>query len=203
MKKILFSQRVEIIPSYGERRDCADQSISRLILECGYMPIPMINKPDAVKLIYDEIAPDGVLLTGGNDLANYGGDAPERDSTEKKMIEYAEKNAIPLLGICRGLQIIADYYGAKLEKVEGHIRVEHSISGILNRSSVNSYHGMGVKTINPPLEALSRTEDGVIEALRHSEFKIAGIMWHPEREKVFSSDDIQMIKEFYEEGRLV
>ncbi len=203
MNSILFTQRVDIIESYGERRDCADQNISRLIKMCGYVPVPMINDPELVRPLSDELKPVGILLTGGNDLGSYGGNAPERDITETRLLEYAVKKKIPLLGICRGMQFVANYYGAKLERVEGHIRKNHAIHGVINRNSVNSFHGMAVKNIVSPLEELARAEDGVIEALQHKENLIAGIMWHPERVEGFLEEDIDLIKHFYEEGRLI
>ncbi len=202
MKLILFSQRVDIIEDYGERRDCADQNISQFIKRCGYIPVPMINDPDVVRSICNELKPNGILLTGGNDLSSYGGNAPERDLTEASLLEYAVEKNIPLFGICRGMQFLADYYGAKLERVEGHVRTNHTIQGKINRDSVNSYHGMAVKNLPQPLEGLAYTDDGVIEALQHKVNKIAGIMWHPERVKNFSKEDIDLIKHFYSEGRL-
>lgn len=202
MKKILFSQRVDIIESYGERRDCADQNIARLIYACGYIPIPMVNEPELTKKFCNAIRPDGVLLTGGNDLANYGGNAPERDETEKRLLEYVEQSSTPLLGICRGMQMIADRYGTKLEKVEGHVRKNHAIKGKINRNGVNSFHGMGIRELSPILEELARTEDGVIEAIRHKTYTVMGIMWHPERVDGFDREDIELIKQFYEKGIL-
>ena len=202
MKRIVFTQRVEIIESYGERRDCADQNIARFIKACGFLPVPIINDADIVSSFCDAVGAEGILFTGGNDLYAYGGNAPERDETESCLIDYAEKKGVPLLGICRGMQIIADHYGAKLEKIEGHVRQEHRITGIISRNSVNSYHGMGVLEASEPIEVLAQTEDGVIEAIRHVELKMAGIMWHPERVDGFSQEDIIMVKEFYDRGRL-
>ena len=43
MKKIIYTQRVEIVESYNERRDCADVEIAKLIWECGFLPVPVNN----------------------------------------------------------------------------------------------------------------------------------------------------------------
>jgi putative glutamine amidotransferase len=46
MKKIIYTQRVEIVESYGGRRDCADVEIAKLIWECGFLPVSVNNIPD-------------------------------------------------------------------------------------------------------------------------------------------------------------
>lgn len=203
MKKIIYTQRVEVIESYGERRDSVDQNIARFLNECGFLPVPIMNIPALAGPFCEEIRPDGIFLTGGNDLASYGGNAPERDETEKILLEYAMDKDIPILGICRGMQFIADYFGSELIKVNNHVRTRHMIRGEINRKEVNSFHNMGIMAVKDPLILLSRSDDGVAEVISHKEKKIAAIMWHPEREKGFSNEDINMIKTFYEKGRFV
>ena len=46
MKIVVFTQRVEVVESYNERRDCADQRIAEFIVECGYIPLPVPNNAD-------------------------------------------------------------------------------------------------------------------------------------------------------------
>lgn len=202
MKKIVFTQRVEVIESYGERRDCADQHITDFIYVCGYLPVPIPNRSEVLDTFLNVIKPDGIFFSGGNDLVSYGGNAPERDEIERLMIKYSEMHDTPLFGICRGMQLIATYYGASLEKVEGHVRVDHRVNGRINRDAVNSFHGLGIKKVTSPLKELCRSEDGVIEAIQHEKFKIAAVMWHPERVDGFLKEDINMVSRFYEGGRL-
>ena len=83
MKKIIYTQRVELVESYGERRDCADVEIAKLIWECGFLPVPVNNIPEKVQIFLEQVNPDGMILTGGNDLSKYGGNAPERDNSKK------------------------------------------------------------------------------------------------------------------------
>lgn len=203
MKKIIYTQRVEFVERYGERRDCCDQMIPKFLKACGLLPIPIMNCPDLADELLNTRFVDGIFFTGGNDLAAYGGNAPERDEMEKKLLEYALNNDIPLFGICRGMQFLLHYFGTKLRKVENHIRREHSIHGGWNRSAVNSFHGMGATIVKPPLKVLAYADDGIVEAVQHCERKIAGVMWHPERVVGFSSDDIIMIKRFYEGGGFI
>lgn len=196
MKKLLFTQRVEIVGSYNERRDCSDQNIARFVQACGYLPLPICNTPDYIDEYLEILKPDGFLLTGGNDLMQYGGNAPERDKLEYLLVEKALQNNIPLLGFCRGMQIIAVYFGAKLMRVSNHVSTRHVLTGSFDRA-VNSYHNYGIYELPETLESLAQSTDGVIEALRHREKAIAGIMWHPEREAPFQLPDIELVKEFF------
>lgn len=199
MKRVIYTQRVELVESYKERRDCADVEIAKLIWECGFLPIPVNNIPEKVQILLEQISPDGMILTGGNDLSKYGGNAPERDETEKKIIEYGIKNQIPIYGFCRGMQMIADYFGAKLVKVEKHVAVRHRLEGNApwNGRTVNSFHKMAVKSLSSDLTIEARSEDGVIEAIKVKDKRIYGTMWHPEREKPYEKDDVQFMKEIF------
>jgi len=201
MKKILFTQRVEVIESYNERRDSADQNIAKFLVACGYIPMPLCNLPELTEKLINIIKPDGILLTGGNDLQQYGGNAPERDLVERQLIDISLSNDIPLLGLCRGMQVIADYFGAKLSKVEGHVATRHDISGAISRN-VNSYHNFGILDYPNSLEITAQSKDGVIEALKHKDKMIVGIMWHPERNLPFDKQDIEMFCKFFNRGKI-
>ena len=199
MKIIAYTQRVEIIESYGERRDCADQMLPKFLRCCGFLPIPIPNVPELVDDFLLEIKPRGIFLSGGNSLVKYGGNAPERDQTETLLIDYAIEHDIPTFGICRGMQFIADRFGAKLEPIENHVRVRHAISGRINRE-VNSFHTLGLFDVPNCLKILARADDNSVEAIAHSRLKIAAIGWHPEREINFADADVSMLKNFFERG---
>ena len=126
-KIVFYTQRVEFIKSYGERRDCADQNIPRFIEACGYLPVPLPNISNIVRQMLELMNPAGIVLTGGNSLVKYGGDAPERDEVEKILLDIALQRTIPVYGFCRGMQVIVDYFGNKLEQVQGHTAVRHEI----------------------------------------------------------------------------
>ena len=81
MKTVLYTQRVEVVKSYGERRDCADQNIARFLDACGFLPLPVPNVKELAEKMILELKPAGIVFTGGNSLTKYGGDAPERDET--------------------------------------------------------------------------------------------------------------------------
>lgn len=195
MKRIFLSQRVEYIEAIGERRDALSREWAVLAEACGFLPIPLPNRLAAVRKLLEELPPDGIILTGGNDLAAYGGDAPERDEVEAWLIEEAMKRQIPLLGVCRGTQMLLHRFGTPLHRVEGHVRVEHPLT---NGDNVNSFHGWGARECAPPLEVLARSADGVAELVRHRDCPwMQGMMWHPERYRPLRERDIQFIKEVF------
>lgn len=197
MKKIIYTQRVDIVEGYKERRDCADQEIAKFIFTCGYLPIPVPNIPSIIREFIKELNPNGILLTGGNSLVKYGGNALERDEVDQILLDFALQKGIPILGFCRGMQSIIDYFEFPLEIVQKHVALKHKIIFQDKEISVNSYHNQGVKNVELPLIALAQTNDGIIEAIRHQSKRIMGVMWHPEREKPFNEDDIMLMKNFF------
>ena len=198
MKQVLFTQRVEIIESYGERRDCADQRIGEFIASCGFLPMALPNHPHRAEEIVQAIKPAGIVLTGGNSLVKYGGNAPERDATDQRLIKLAVEEGIPLYGFCRGMQSIMDYFGNELAEVSGHVSVRHKVMGEETSQEVNSYHNQGCLNLaSEELEALLQTSDGVIEKVRHRSLPIIGTMWHPEREQIFSDTDMAMVRDLF------
>lgn len=191
-----MTQRVERIASTGERRDALSQEWAAVAEESGFLPLLLPNRRSTVQALLEDLKPEGVLLTGGNDLLSCGGDAPERDETEHFLIDWALERRVPLLGVCRGCQMLLDHFGTPLRRVEGHIRVEHLLS---DGRRVNSFHGWGAETCRPPLEVLARSEDGIVEAVRHRDCPwIQGVMYHPERYSPLREQDLSFIREALE-----
>ncbi len=199
MKAAVFTQRVEVVESYKERRDCADQRIPAFIRACGYMAVPVPNCTESLEEFLDKLSPAGIVLTGGNSLVKYGGNAPERDRTDYTLLKAAEERQIPVYGFCRGMQSILDYYGNELTEIEGHVAVRHRVCGDAGTFEVNSYHKQACLELKKegPLQALGRAEDGVIEEIRHRTLPIAGTMWHPEREEEFAAEDIERVRKMF------
>lgn len=195
MKYIAITQRVQVLSDIQERRDALSQEWASLADSCGFLPLLLPNQLPIVKKMLDEFSISGILFSGGNDLFAYGGDAPERDEVEHFLIEYSITHKIPLLGICRGMQILLDHFGIPLIPVKNHIRVEH---GLNNGDIVNSYHNFGITCCDPVFEVKYISTDGIIEGVVHKQYNwIQGIMWHPERYKIFRQHDIEMIKELF------
>ncbi|WP_026491362.1 MULTISPECIES: gamma-glutamyl-gamma-aminobutyrate hydrolase family protein [unclassified Butyrivibrio] len=198
MKKVIFTQRVEIIESYNERRDCADQNIANFILKCGYCPIPIPNLPELVEDYLHEVKPIGIILSGGSNLAKYGGDTIERDETEKRLVDFALNNSIPVYGFCRGMQFILDYYKCSLNKISGHVAVKHNVSGEIGNRIVNSYHNYACTDIDECMRngvnVVAVSDDKIVEAIKVKDANIVGTMWHPERNIPFEESDIEMLR---------
>ncbi|MBE6086960.1 MAG: hypothetical protein E7206_02675 [Clostridium beijerinckii] len=197
MKLIGVTQRVEIIQEYSEKRDSLDQKWFEFLNKCDLIPILLPNNLEAAKNMINSLKIEGILLTGGNNLAKCGGDAYERDELEKFCMNFSIKNNIPVLGVCRGMQFIQDYFGLSLELVKGHIARKQKITFYNKEEVVNSFHNWGCRETNDELVAVGNSEDGVIKAVKHVKYRILGIMWHPERINPFAKRDIKIFKEFF------
>lgn len=200
MKKILYTQRVEIVPAYGERRDCADQRLVEFLSACGFLPIAAPNVPAIAESLAEGVLPEGILFTGGNSLAAYGGDAPERDETEARLLAWARRRGCPVFGICRGMQFLFHQYGGTLSPLDGHVAVRHGVRGAWRQGLVNSYHTLSAVFDGEAEKVWKKTavaEDGAIEAMVHRFEPVAAVMWHPERESGFCREDVELMKSFF------
>lgn len=204
MKVVAISQRVDEFPDRGESRDALDQRLVAFVLAAGCLPVPVPNglclraRDDG--LIKDDlhawlstVAPQAIVLSGGNDI----GQCPARDVTESRLLDHARSENLPVLGICRGMQMMAHWSGGELKPVTGHVRVRHKLSGQIV-AEVNSYHGFALAGCPDGFDVLARSEDGEIEAIGHASLPWQGWMWHPEREDVFASHDLQRLKRLFQ-----
>ena len=130
-----------------------------------------------------------------------------RDKHEYQCLEYAIENSLPIFGACRGMQIIAEYFGSTFKKVENHVSSRHKIkiTGQSNFSStlhkienVNSYHNFAIDILGDDLRTVAICpDDNTIEAIQHKSHLIFGQMWHPERENPFNKYNSQFISSFF------
>lgn len=195
MKPIVaVSQRVAVDQVTGERRDCLDQRWSPFLAACGLLCLPIPNHGPTALTLLSLADPVGILLTGGNDLAAYGGDAPERDETEAALVHWASANRRPVMGVCRGAQHLIHLRGGRLQRVDGHVRTAHELAP--GGRSVMSYHNFAPAEPLPGLQVLARSRDGQVEAFGDGG-GVMGIMWHPEREDAPHADDIACFKTFW------
>lgn len=168
---------------------------------------------------------NGLLLSGGEDVdpVHYGENphvkqgriSPERDMQELKLIAIAEQKKLPILAICRGLQILNIAHGGTLYQdiySQMHGVMKHSQNAprwygthriTLDRHSrlceifgkqnihVNSYHHQAVDTIAEGFKAVAWADDGVVEAIEKigEPFAVA-VQWHPE--EMWKTDALQM-----------
>ncbi len=198
--KIAVSQNVCQIPDRAEVREGLDTRLSTLLWELGFNPLPLSsNIKDTSSYLY-EINPDGFILSGGNDI----GSIPERDQLETAILDFSKSFKRPLLGICRGMQMINHFQKGTCIKVNGHASSNHFITGLItgySNRTVNSYHNYGIKSKNlgRNLKILASSKDGVVESLCHTTYPWLGIMWHPERAKKVSVWDKRIIYEHLKE----
>lgn len=190
--RIALSQRVEEIASYGETRDCLDQRWHNLLAKYNHYGLTVPNRSEGIIDWCDNVCIEGIILTGGNDISGQLGAknvSIERDATERALLDYAVRNSLPLLAVCRGMQFLNLELGGELERVQGHVAVEHKIKCNGNpyiqfgSAMVNSYHNYAISKngLASGLMPWAESEDGLIEAVSHKQYSWIGIMWHPER----------------------
>lgn len=188
------------------------------ILEAGGTPV-MLPLTDDAKTLSEIVATcDGILVTGGQDVSPvlYGERSAEtaalcgefcaaRDKMESVLIPLAVREDVPMLGICRGIQVINAVLGGTLwqdlpkqrpSEVEHHGLPPYeepvhevdvlSATPLAERIgagpyAVNSYHHQALKDLAPGLEAMALAPDGAIEAIWRPESRFLwGVQWHPE-----------------------
>ena len=200
MRRILVTQRVERASESGERRDALAQSWHAFLADCELAPVLVPNHAPSVERLLSGPSSepfDGVLLTGGNDLGVHGGDAPERDEVEGLLLGHALAAGRPVLGVCRGMQLVLDWFGVEQTRVEGHVQPRQTIRVDGAPAEVNSYHRWGCKQACAELEVWARAEDGVVKAVRHRALPVVGVMWHPERLDPFRADDVALFRSVF------
>ncbi|MBI1807473.1 MAG: gamma-glutamyl-gamma-aminobutyrate hydrolase family protein [Ignavibacteria bacterium] len=166
---------------------------------------------------------DALVLTGGHDVepSLYGGPAHHskitdidrlRDEFELKAIERALGVNIPVLGICRGLQLGNVFFGGTLlpdleeagygsHRSSGNEECRHSVSIVngsflgdvsgIERGFVNSSHHQAVEMVGKDLRVVARSDDGIIEAMEFGGNTVQPfvlfVQWHPERMSDFEN----------------
>lgn len=147
---------------------------------------------------------DALLLPGGGDLEpwRYGQKntasrnlEPQRDAAELALLAAFTEAGKPVLGICRGLQVVNVFFGGTLaQDIPGHsaletgdrlhgVRTAPSPLGALlaGQTEVNSAHHQAADRLGSGLLAFQWAEDGVVEALCHRRLPVWAVQWHPER----------------------
>lgn len=152
----------------------------------------------------------GVIIGGGNDIdpGIYGGDVstspsvdPARDSYELDVLAEADRRSLPVLGICRGAQLINVHCGgtlfgdlAKYRKLTSNkgtllprkqisISPDSSLADWIDgtEARVNSLHHQAVKETGRDLQITARDRDGIVQAIESTAGPLrVGVQWHPE-----------------------
>ena len=182
---------------------------------------------------------DGILLPGGIDVDPqfYAEERHERleetdaalDQLEFSVLDHAKEHKLPMLGVCRGHQVLNVYYGGSLiqdipsehksqaevihrrrmpgkEKPVHHISIEHGslLHQLLGatRIVVNTYHHQAVKKPAPGFVITARADDGIVEAIEYRGDRfILGVQFHPEKMRGPDPRFNAIFKRFVEEAR--
>lgn len=214
MKKyIAVTMRVVTAADSGEERDAISRDLLNYINKVlpGYEVMLIPNSPYRIADKLKSLKVNGVILSGGNDW----GKAPNRDKTEAGIVKYCLKHKVPLLGICRGMQVINLVTGGHLNKniksssPENHVACTHAINiwpdspvnikGIGRGIKVNSFHDQGITAadISKEFKAFAVTDGGVVEGIFHKTKPVIGIQWHPERKNSCAMLDRRIIEELF------
>jgi len=141
-----------------------------------------------------------IISLGGNDLISLKRSKENliRNKLNKYYLKLAIKKKIPFIGICNGTQFVANFFKSNIKKKKNHSNKIHKITSIsINKKiAVNSYHDYSITKLGNSLNTLAKSEDGSIEAFKHINKRILGIMWHPERYKKIKKFDLEFIKKF-------
>jgi putative glutamine amidotransferase len=202
------------------------QGRSRIVLHANYiyvlqrvgvMPslVSPAHDPDSVAALVRSSC--GLVLSGGEDVepARYGEDPipqlgevnPARDAMEWRALDVALSMDMPVLGICRGMQVLNVYLGGTLYQDlptqrgdminhdqdapwshhQHHVQCTNGshlqrILGDCTPLEINSFHHQAVKDLAPGVRCTAQAEDGLIEGIESEHHRwVLGVQWHPER----------------------
>ena len=208
---------IGITGNFGEKGCELAEGYFLSVLKAGGTPvvIPPHNDKEAIVTLLETL--DGIVFSGGSDINPllFGEEPlpqlrsvnPKRDEQELFLAREAFHRQIPILGICRGIQVMAtalggkvwqDIYaqgeGSKLKHSQDMPRycASHTVSieegsilqsafGNKQKLAVNSFHHQAVSDPGPHLKVSAVSPDGIIEAVESNEHKaLLGVQWHPE-----------------------
>lgn len=192
----------------GETRDSVDRRWWRFFAEltpnavCFGAP----NEPRMAERLLRTVPVTALILTGGDDL----GSDPDRDAAEERLFHSAVACGVPIVGICRGLQLIQTIFGGPLERCDpdrhcgtphevGPTNASHDFADILRAmENVNSYHrnGVAASQIAQPLTPLLVAYDGIVEAAYAPQPRVLALQWHPERYSKARDTDLAIFERF-------
>lgn len=177
---------------------------ARRVAEAGGLPVLLSLETDPARIV-ERL--DGIVLPGGTDVdpARYGAEPapdaldpePARDAHELALLDAAAAGGVPVLGICRGLQVINVWRGGTLHQhVPEHglfdeppDRLQHEVAftagsalaGVYGRSAmVNSLHHQTVDRLGEGLTVTAEAPDGTVEGLECADAPVVAVQWHPE-----------------------
>lgn len=208
VKKFFLSEGISCLRRHTLCYEKEVKAMEKIMLSVPAAAFPNYTRAVALvggALTEQEEEAAGLLLPGGGDLApelcGLPGDAPcrdvdrERDRRELDLCARFLAAGKPILGICRGAQVLCVAMGGTLlPDIPGHSGLpgggdrihETRTAGLLTAlygpaCTVNSSHHQAVDRLPPDCDILQLSLDGVIEAFGHRTLPVLGVQWHPER----------------------
>lgn len=195
--------------------DCVTFDYSRCVIEAGGVPV-LIPRGVTIAPLLDRV--DGIVLSGGEDVtpALHGSDTGpydtrhdlERDIFEMSLITEALNRHMPILAICRGIQILNVALGgtlvSHLAENNGYSHQDSEVAPHVKRQGVfveagsrmahilvdqpheggslvvNSFHHQAILTPSPSIRVVAWADDGTIEGVEMPHLDVLGVQWHPE-----------------------
>ncbi|MGL5123226.1 MAG: gamma-glutamyl-gamma-aminobutyrate hydrolase family protein [Fusobacteriaceae bacterium] len=198
----------------GYERAYVNNDYITSVISAGGIPyiIPLVEDDDII-LAHAELI-DGLIMSGGHDVNpllygeepcnELGGILPKRDTFDISLIKTVMNLKKPILGICRGEQILNVANGGTLYqdlKFSHNSYIKHNQKKLPNFAThtviieknsklydllgketiVNSFHHLAIKDIAPNFRAVAYSKDGIIEAIeKEGDIFVVGVQWHPE-----------------------
>ena len=177
---------------------------ARRVAEAGGLPVLLSLETDPAQVVEHL---DGIVLPGGTDVdpALYGAEPapdaldpePARDTQELDLLDAAAAAGVPVLAICRGLQVVNVWRGGTLHQhvpdhgqfAEPPDKLQHEVTftpgsilaGVYGPSvMVNSLHHQTVDRLGAGLEVTAEAPDGTVEGLECRDAPVVAVQWHPE-----------------------
>lgn len=202
------------------------------IVHAGAMPVvlPILPADMVNDTLLDSF--DGLLIPGGPDVSPscFGAEpSPKigktylpRDQFEMALVKKAVALHKPIMGICRGIQLInialggtvyqdlaSEYDQLKIQHAQAapgflpvhHVSVtpgSHLAARVGEKAYVNSRHHQAVKDLGKGLKVVARASDGVIEGIENADGSIVAVQWHPEDLFRHQPEQFQLFKKFVE-----
>ncbi len=221
----------------GQDLAISTMDYARGIEKGGGLPlnIPVIKSEEYMDEIVDRC--DGFLFSGGLDISpsyydalpdsNCGKVVPERDEFELKLLEKAIKTNKPILGICRGIQLINVYYNGTLKQdIDDHrdglnhhyltkfprwykaheVEIEENshLEKIFSDKIImtNSLHHQSLERVGKGLTVVAKASDGIVEGVEDKDKNfLLGVQWHPEMMYYKHEEQLKVFEYFIKKAK--
>ena len=221
--------RIGISANRKDGQTCLAETYIQSVIQAGGAPvvIPATTDLRVLTAVVQDL--DGILMSGGGDINPlFVGEEPLpalqdvdtlRDRYDLLLIRLASNRQIPLMGICRGHQMLNAAFGGTLyqdiySQADTDV-IKHSQKMAREEAShtvhledgcviaVNSFHHQAVKDVAPEFVQTAVAPDGINEGMRHPEKSVFSVQWHPEAMAIHGDEEAQaLFNHFIEEARI-